>query len=85
MSREMFKGNSHQVVVEGGGKIFLPDTESQMLKMNFDQKHSGTERGFVTKITTKEATKMAEKLGFNGTNYTSNGQKVFQKGNIYHY
>ena len=35
----------------------------------------------VAVITTSQATKMAEQLGFKKTNYFSSGQRVFQKGN----
>jgi len=39
--------------------------------------------GEAVKITTKEATVMAEKLGFTKTNYESSGEAVFKKGNRY--
>lgn len=35
----------------------------------------------ILKVTAKEATKIAEKMGFRKTNYFSDGQPVFQKGN----
>ena len=35
------------------------------------------------RMTTKEATEAAEKLGYKKTNYYSNGQPVYQKGNKY--
>lgn len=36
-----------------------------------------------TSLTTKEATEAAKKMGFQKTNYYSNGQPVFKKGNRY--
>ena len=90
MTREMLKGDP-EVALAGGGSISANVAQPEgPTTQSFAKKTGGSggdgagaasaRSGSAAKITTKEATKMAEKLGFKKTNYFSSGQRVFQKG-----
>ncbi|MDQ2088174.1 toxin C-terminal domain-containing protein, partial [Herbivorax sp. ANBcel31] len=64
--------NSKAYTLKGTG-----GNERNLLKIDLQKFASGT------KLTAKQATEAAKKLGYQKTNYTSHGQPVFKKGNSY--
>ena len=78
-------GSINKIAVEG-----TPNTAQGMLKKNgipstlTDEEIAVADSvGLQMKMTSKQATEAANKLGFEKTNYTSHGQPVFKKGNTY--
>jgi hypothetical protein len=81
-------GGAGKVVSKGVRALYSARKASKIIKpkikMNL-QLHAHSNNGFknAIRLTAKEAKTQAENLGYKKTNYISNGQPVFKKGNKY--
>lgn len=65
-------------IVKIGGKLF-----KIVSKGSDEAGYFAKGTGQTVRMTSKEASEAAQKLGYQKTNYTSHGQPVFKKGNKY--